>query len=356
MYKKTIFFLALLLILPNLALADNLADRLSGKILLQVEDNGEAWYVYPQNQNRYFLGRPADAFELMRKLGLGVSNKDFASWNGLAPLRLAGMILLKVEDNGEAYYVNPDNQKMLFMGRPSDAFKLMREQGLGISNLNLGQIVKAQNQIKHQEQKSENPPSESDDTSNSKEMNNEDSSSEADSDSEESSEEEVATSTEDSQETSEDTASSSEETAGQDENSEESLAADSSQACEFSADFYTNESIGNFPNYATTTMGLNFDWGTNAPEGIGNYFDHFSARFQGDCWFEEGKYRFTATYNDGIEATVENFWIVNSWKDTSVTKTASTEINLEEGYHEVKVDYYDNILDAVIKLDWEKIE
>ena len=51
-----------------------LSGRLSGRILLQVERNGETWYVYPDNQRKYYLGRPHDAFNIMRSLGLGITN------------------------------------------------------------------------------------------------------------------------------------------------------------------------------------------------------------------------------------------------------------------------------------------
>jgi hypothetical protein len=54
----------------------NLAQAQSGRILLQVEKNGEAWYVYPPEKRRYYLGRPADAFQIMRELGLGISDRD----------------------------------------------------------------------------------------------------------------------------------------------------------------------------------------------------------------------------------------------------------------------------------------
>ncbi|KKT13234.1 MAG: Cell wall-binding protein [Candidatus Falkowbacteria bacterium GW2011_GWF2_43_32] len=70
-----------------------LAKRLVGRILLQVQEKGEAWYVNPLNLAKYYLGRPADAFGIMRGLGLGVSEKDYSSWNGKAPSRLAGRIL-----------------------------------------------------------------------------------------------------------------------------------------------------------------------------------------------------------------------------------------------------------------------
>jgi endonuclease YncB( thermonuclease family) len=57
----------------------SLAGRLKGRILVQVESRGEAWYIDPVDGRRYFLGRPADAFELMRQKGLGVSNADLAA-------------------------------------------------------------------------------------------------------------------------------------------------------------------------------------------------------------------------------------------------------------------------------------
>jgi len=119
----------------------SLVNRLSGRILLQVELHGEAWYINPVSGTKYFLGRPADAFAVMRSLGLGISNKNFASYNGKAPARLAGRILLKVEDHGEAYYVNPLDLKMHYLGRPADAFSIMRSLGLGITNANLRQIT-----------------------------------------------------------------------------------------------------------------------------------------------------------------------------------------------------------------------
>lgn len=124
----------------NFSNAQGLAGRLKGKILLQVESKGEAWYVNPDNEKRYYLGRPADAFNVMRELGLGVSNKDFDLWNNKAPNRLLGKILLKVEDSGKAYYVNPADLKMHFLGRPADAFRVMRELGLGIGDDNLSEI------------------------------------------------------------------------------------------------------------------------------------------------------------------------------------------------------------------------
>jgi len=122
-----------------------LGTRLSGKILLQVEDHGKAWYVSADNDNqRIYLGSPAEAHCLMKTLGLGISNNDLNRYlndnDNNFPTRLSGKILLAVEQHGEAYYINPDNLKGYYLGRPIDALKLMRELSLGITNTNLNTI------------------------------------------------------------------------------------------------------------------------------------------------------------------------------------------------------------------------
>jgi len=179
--------------------SSSMEDKLSGKILLQVENNGEAWYVSPKDKTRSFLGRPEDAFSVMREQGVGISNdnlnkipvslenlsgedldgdglpdmfedavgtdknkqdSDGDSYNDKEELqnnynplgegslsidknfqeKQKGKIFLQVENNGEAWYVSPQDGKRHFLGRPNDAFSVMRNQGLGISNTDLEKI------------------------------------------------------------------------------------------------------------------------------------------------------------------------------------------------------------------------
>lgn len=135
------FFMAFFCLGASLAKAAiPINKRLAGKILLQVESKGESWYVSPFNLKRYYLGKPRDALNMMRDLGLGISENDYNSFNGKAPERLAGKILLRVEKKGEAYYVNPAHLEMCYLGKPRDAFEIMKKQGLGITNLDLGKI------------------------------------------------------------------------------------------------------------------------------------------------------------------------------------------------------------------------
>jgi hypothetical protein len=110
--------------------------------LLQIEDKGQAWYVNPVDGKRYYLGRPHDAFEMMRRLSLGISDQNFSTLenNPSAWRHLAGRILLKTEDLGKAYYFDPVTLNLHYLGRPQDAFNVMRNLGLGITNANLSRI------------------------------------------------------------------------------------------------------------------------------------------------------------------------------------------------------------------------
>jgi hypothetical protein len=122
--------------------AATLASQLSGRILLQVENKGEAWYVNPKDQKKYYLGKPDDAYALMRQLSLGISEKEFSSWSKGAPSWAKGKLYIRPQSHGEAYYVDL-NFRWHYLGRANDAWLLFRAQGMGISNSDLAKITSA---------------------------------------------------------------------------------------------------------------------------------------------------------------------------------------------------------------------
>lgn len=53
-----------------------LINKLKGKILLQIQQHGEAWYVNPKDGKRYYLKDGNEAYRIMRIFSLGITNKD----------------------------------------------------------------------------------------------------------------------------------------------------------------------------------------------------------------------------------------------------------------------------------------
>lgn len=142
MSKPRFSYLVLLVILSIISLMPHLLQATSpvaGKILLAVESHGEAWYVNPADEKRYYLGRPDDAFAIMRQLAIGVSNNDFnlLEQGKLPPAKvnkLLGRIIIKPEDKGKAYYFEPQKKKLYYLGRPADAFEVMKQTAVGVTN------------------------------------------------------------------------------------------------------------------------------------------------------------------------------------------------------------------------------
>lgn len=127
-----------------------LIDRLKGRILLQKEGKGETWYIDPIEQKRYYLGRPADMLRIMKNRGIGIANSSLkkiptskSNQTGDLALRrrLSGKILLQVQAKGEAWYVNPTDLKRYYLGKPADAFRVIREKALGISDSDLAEVL-----------------------------------------------------------------------------------------------------------------------------------------------------------------------------------------------------------------------
>ncbi|HNX11342.1 MAG TPA: hypothetical protein PKI61_04340, partial [bacterium] len=83
------------------------------------------------------------AYTMMRQMGLGVSNKNLEKLKAKqADLieRLKGKIVLQVENHGEAYYIHPKTGILYYLKNGEEAYKIMRNLSLGITNQNLNNI------------------------------------------------------------------------------------------------------------------------------------------------------------------------------------------------------------------------
>lgn len=128
-------------------------DRLSGYIMLAVDNHGEAWYIDPISRYRYYLKDGPTAYEFLRSFGLGITDADLAkipteddtTGGGNLAEQLSGRILLQVEQHGEAWYINPSDLKRYYLKDGNEAYRIMRELSLGtlmssISGITAGSI------------------------------------------------------------------------------------------------------------------------------------------------------------------------------------------------------------------------
>jgi|GEM_PF-3261559 len=117
------------------------SKSLAGKILLQVEDKGQAWYVSLKDNKKYYMADGNAAFNIMRTFGIGISNKDLNKVKTEAAYRkkFMGKILLQVESHGEAYYISFDG-RYNYLKDGAAAYEIMRKLGLGITNDNLNKV------------------------------------------------------------------------------------------------------------------------------------------------------------------------------------------------------------------------
>ena len=118
-----------------------LINTLKGKILLQVEAHGEAFYVYPKDGKRYYMANGNEAYRIMRYLGIGITNIDLnrIKTNKTFAKLHSGKIFLQVEAHGEAFYIDFDGNAH-YLKDGSAAYIIMRDLGLGITNNDLSKI------------------------------------------------------------------------------------------------------------------------------------------------------------------------------------------------------------------------
>ena len=78
----------------------------------------------------------------------------------------------------------------------------------------------------------------------------------------------------------------------------------------------------------------------------------FSASWDGSFKFAAGTYTFSATGDDGIRVYVDGTKVIDGWKDQSAT-TYTAPLTLTAGTHAVRVEYYDDTVDAVAEVSWQ---
>ncbi|RLC40957.1 MAG: hypothetical protein DRH44_07950, partial [Candidatus Coatesbacteria bacterium] len=111
----------------------------------------------------------------------------------------------------------------------------------------------------------------------------------------------------------------------------------------------------NFNNYLLKRLDpkIDFDWISVKPD-TNIQADTYSVRWTGEVKIDtEGDYTFYINSDDGAKLWIDDQLLINTWWDHGPYETSAT-INLTSGWHDIRVEYYEDGGWAVMKLAWQK--
>jgi single-stranded DNA-binding protein len=122
---------------------------------------------------------------------------------------------------------------------------------------------------------------------------------------------------------------------------------------DWKGEYWPNRTLSGNPVLVRNDENLSFDWGKGSP-AANIPADGFSARWTRKYTFESATYRFHIIVDDGARMWVDEQLIIDSWRDGSA-REITAEYALVQGAHSLKVEYYENAVDARIQVWWEKV-
>lgn len=109
----------------------------------------------------------------------------------------------------------------------------------------------------------------------------------------------------------------------------------------------------NFSNLIDTKIDkeINFNWGVR--NIIGQYHDSVSIRWLGKIFIpRDGIYKFITFTDDGVKLWINSRLVISNWTDHSPTVNEN-KTELSQGWHDIRLDYYEKGFDAIMQLKWE---
>lgn len=119
----------------------------------------------------------------------------------------------------------------------------------------------------------------------------------------------------------------------------------------FKARYFNNRNLSRRPTLARDEPNVDAQWGSGSPDPSIRT-DRWSARWTKSQFFAGGRYRFTVVADDGVRLYIDGKLHINEWHD-SPPATHTADVNLTRGYHNIKMEYYENAGDATAKLSFD---
>ncbi|MFC1588180.1 PA14 domain-containing protein [Planctomycetota bacterium] len=111
----------------------------------------------------------------------------------------------------------------------------------------------------------------------------------------------------------------------------------------------------NFEEFARSRIDrqIYFNWQTGGVDILSDRSEEFSVRWKGVLEIpKKGRYHFHAKSDDGVRVYLGRHIVIMEWNDHAPQEDI-TEVELDEGYYPLKVEYYENHGYAVVELYWE---
>jgi hypothetical protein len=116
--------------------------------------------------------------------------------------------------------------------------------------------------------------------------------------------------------------------------------------------YFANPDLSGDPTLVRSDGAVDFDWGLGAP-GPGLPVDGFSVRWTRALYLPAGGWRFNVTVDDGVRLWVDGQLLIDQWR-VSAPMTYNGNISLGAGDHAVRVEYYENMERAQIRVWWDQ--
>lgn len=119
------------------------------------------------------------------------------------------------------------------------------------------------------------------------------------------------------------------------------------------AEYYVGTGLGGQPVLVRDEAAVNYNWGYGSPAAQVPV-DQFSARWTTNLNLTPGRYRFSATSDDGVRVWVNNQMIIDAWFDRPAS-TFTGELTVGGGLVPVRIEYYENTLLAEMRFSYTQV-
>jgi hypothetical protein len=112
--------------------------------------------------------------------------------------------------------------------------------------------------------------------------------------------------------------------------------------------YYKGTELTGLPHFQRNDPSIDFNWGAGAPRAD-MPADNFSVRWSRRVNLDRaGTYRFQIEADDGVRFWVDGRLVVDDWQDGYTTH--DTSLDLTAGGHDLRLDYYERLGGALIRL------